>query len=46
MFSANLQLPDTLDTIIGAFRLKALADGLRGAYDRAATASPEVTAQS
>ena len=36
MFSASLQLPDALDTVIGAFPLRALADGLRTAYDPAA----------
>jgi len=36
----DLQLPDTLDRIIGAFPLKALADGLRSAYDPAAQALP------
>ena len=40
MFSANLQLPAPLDTIIGAFPLKALADGLRSAYDPAVHALP------
>jgi len=40
MFSANLRLPDTLDTIIGAFPLKALADGLRSAYDPATHGFP------
>ena len=40
MFSANLQLPATLDTIIGAFPLKALADGLRSAYDPATHGFP------
>lgn len=35
MFSASLELPGALDTIIGAFPLKALADGLRSAYDPA-----------
>jgi len=40
MFSVDLQLPDTLDRIIGAFPLKALADGLRSAYDPAAQALP------
>lgn len=35
MFSVSLQLPAALDTIIGAFPLKALADGLRSAYDPA-----------
>lgn len=36
MFSANLQLPGVLDTVIGLFPLKALADGLRSTYDPAA----------
>lgn len=40
MFSASLQLPGALDTIIGAFPLKALADGLRSAYDPAAHGLP------
>ena len=40
MFSANLRLPPTLDTIIGAFPLKALADGLRSAYDPATHGFP------
>lgn len=40
MFSADLQLPDTLDTIIGAFPLKALADGLRSTYDPATHGLP------
>jgi len=40
MFSANLQLSPTLDTIIGAFPLKALADGLRSAYDPATHGFP------
>jgi ABC-type multidrug transport system permease subunit len=40
MFSASLQLPAALDTIIGAFPLKALADGLRSAYDPAQHALP------
>lgn len=40
MFSASLQLPRPLDTIIGAFPLKALADGLRSAYDPAAHGFP------
>lgn len=35
MFSASLQLPAALDTIVGVFPLKALADGLRSAYDPA-----------
>lgn len=40
MFSASLQLPGALDTIIGVFPLKALADGLRSAYDPAAQGLP------
>ncbi len=40
MFSATLHLPKTLDTLIGAFPLKALADGLRSAYDPAAHGIP------
>ena len=40
MFSASLQLPGALDPIIGAFPLKALADGLRSAYDPAAQGLP------
>jgi ABC-2 type transport system permease protein len=40
MFSASLHLPDALDTIIGAFPLKALADGLRSSYDPAAHGLP------
>lgn len=40
MLSASLQLPDALDTVIGAFPLKALADGLRAAYDPAARGLP------
>jgi ABC-2 type transport system permease protein len=40
MFSVNLQLPGRLDTVIGAFPLKALADGLRSAYDPAAHGFP------
>lgn len=40
MFSVSLQLPDALDTIIGAFPLKALADGLRSTYDPAERGLP------
>jgi ABC-2 type transport system permease protein len=40
MFSVSLQLPAALDTIISAFPLKALADGLRSAYDPAAHGFP------
>lgn len=40
MFSASLQLPATLDTIISAFPLKALADGLRSTYDPASQGVP------
>jgi ABC-2 type transport system permease protein len=40
MFSATLELPAALDTVISAFPLKALADGLRSAYDPAANALP------
>ncbi len=40
MFSARLQLPGALDTVIGAFPLKALADGLRTTYDPAAHGLP------
>lgn len=40
MFSASLHLPGALDPIIGAFPLKALADGLRSAYDPAAHGLP------
>lgn len=40
MFSATLQLPRALDFVIGLFPLKALADGLRSAYDPAAHGLP------
>jgi ABC-2 type transport system permease protein len=40
MFSVSLQLPGALNTIISAFPLKALADGLRSAYDPAAHGLP------
>jgi ABC-2 type transport system permease protein len=40
MFSATLHLPRALDTIISLFPLKALADGLRSAYDPAANGLP------
>jgi ABC-2 type transport system permease protein len=40
MFSASVELPPVLDTVIGAFPLKALADGLRAAYDPAAAGFP------
>jgi ABC-2 type transport system permease protein len=40
MFSVALRLPATLDVIIGAFPLKALADGLRSTYDPAAHGLP------
>lgn len=40
MFSASLELPGALDTIVGAFPLKALADGLRSAYEPAAGGAP------
>lgn len=40
MFSVSLQLPGALDFIIGAFPLKALADGLRSAYDPATHGFP------
>src|SRR3712207_7607528 len=36
MFSATLELPRVVDAVVGAFPLKALADGLRSAYDPAA----------
>ena len=42
MFSADLHLPHTLDTIIGAFPLKALADGLRSTYDPVSHGLPVV----
>jgi ABC-2 type transport system permease protein len=40
MFSASLHLPRTVDAVISAFPLKALADGLRAAYDPAAHGLP------
>lgn len=40
MFSVSLQLPGPLDALINAFPLKALADGLRSAYDPAAHGLP------
>jgi ABC-2 type transport system permease protein len=40
MFSASLHLPRMLDTVISLFPLKALADGLRSAYDPAAHGVP------
>ena len=40
MFSATLELPTALDTIISAFPLRALADGLRSAYDPATNSLP------
>ena len=40
MFSASLQLPAALDSIISAFPLKALADGLRSTYDPASHGLP------
>lgn len=40
MFDAGLHLPKTLDLIVSAFPLKALADGLRSAYDPAAHGLP------
>lgn len=40
MFSVSLELPAPLDAMIGAFPLKALADGLRSAYDPAAAGLP------
>jgi ABC-2 type transport system permease protein len=40
MFSATLHLPRVLDAVVGAFPLKALADGLRSAYDPAAGGLP------
>jgi len=40
MFSATLHLPRALDIVISAFPLKALADGLRSAYDPAAHGFP------
>jgi len=40
MFSATLHLPRVLDIVVCAFPLKALADGLRSAYDPAAHHPP------
>ena len=40
MFSPSLHLPRVLDLVISAFPLKALADGLRSAYDPAANGLP------
>lgn len=40
MFSATLRLPRVLDVVVSAFPLKALADGLRSAYDPAAQGLP------
>jgi ABC-2 type transport system permease protein len=40
MFSASLQLPRALNDVISLFPLKALADGLRFAYDPAAHGLP------
>jgi len=40
MFSASLQLPRVLNDVISLFPLKALADGLRSAYDPAARGLP------
>jgi ABC-2 type transport system permease protein len=40
MFSVSLHLPRMLDTVISLFPLKALADGLRSAYDPAAHGLP------
>lgn len=40
MFSVDLHLPRVLDTIISAFPLKALADGLRSTYDPATQGLP------
>ena len=42
MFSVGTPLPGALETIIRAFPLKALADGLRSAYDPAAGGLPLV----
>ena len=44
MFSATLHLPRVLDTVISAFPLKALADGLRFTYDPAAHGVPVANA--
>jgi ABC-2 type transport system permease protein len=40
MFSVTLQLPGVVDAVVGAFPLKALADGLRSTYDPAASGLP------
>ena len=40
MFSASLQLPGAVDLFVSAFPLKALADGLRAAYDPAVRGFP------
>jgi ABC-2 type transport system permease protein len=40
MFSATLHLPRAIDAVLGLFPLKALADGLRSAYDPAAHGLP------
>jgi ABC-2 type transport system permease protein len=40
MFSANLRLPGAVNTVVSAFPLKALADGLRSTYDPAARHLP------
>jgi ABC-2 type transport system permease protein len=40
MFSVTVQLPHVLDVIVSAFPLKALADGLRSAYDPSAVGFP------
>lgn len=40
MFSATLHLPGALDTVVSAFPLRALADGLRSAYDPGANSLP------
>jgi len=40
MFSAQLHLPHAVDTVVSAFPLKALADGLRWSYDPARHGMP------
>jgi ABC-2 type transport system permease protein len=40
MFSATLRLPRVVDLVVSAFPLKALADGLRTAYDPASHGVP------
>ena len=40
MFSASLRLPHALEVAVDVFPLKALADGLRAAYDPAARGVP------